>query len=87
MSARSRTGSASQTSGQNTNARAVRGRHPSVAQRDQRCAVATLRAALEDGNTGHRIRAAAILLDVVMKVNLDEITRRVEALEALAKVA
>ena len=49
--------------------------------------VATLRAALEDENTGHRIRAAAILLDVVVKVNLDELTRRVEALEAATKVA
>ena len=34
-------------------------------------AVATLRAALNDEHTGHRIRAAAILFDVVVKVNLD----------------
>jgi HEAT repeat protein len=45
-------------------------------------AVAALRDALNDDNTGHRIRAAAILLEVVVKVNLDDLTRRVEALEA-----
>ena len=45
-------------------------------------AVATLRAALDDPHCGNRIRAAAILLDVTVKLNLDELTRRVEALEA-----
>jgi hypothetical protein len=45
-------------------------------------AVETLRDALHDEHPAIRVRAAAILLEVVVKVNVDDLARRVEALEA-----
>lgn len=45
-------------------------------------AVDTLRAALGDEHTGHRIRAAIALLDTAVKVEVDKLAQRVEALEA-----
>lgn len=48
-------------------------------------AVATLRAALSDELTANRIRAATVLLDGAVKVELDDLGRRVEALEAAQK--
>jgi hypothetical protein len=46
-------------------------------------AVNTLRAALNDDHTGHRIRAAIALLDTAVKVEVDDLARRVELLEAV----
>jgi hypothetical protein len=48
-------------------------------------AVDTLRGALSDEHTGHRIRAAIALLDTAIKVEVDDLARRVEALEAAQK--
>jgi hypothetical protein len=48
-------------------------------------AVETLRQALTDDRTSNRIRAAIALLDVSVKVELDELARRIEALEASQK--
>jgi HEAT repeat protein len=45
-------------------------------------AVDTLRAALSDEHTGHRIRAAIALLDTAVKVEVDDLARRVELLES-----
>jgi hypothetical protein len=45
-------------------------------------AVDTLRAALGDEHTGHRIRAAIALLDLAVKVEVDDLARRVELLES-----
>jgi hypothetical protein len=45
-------------------------------------AVDTLRQALSDDRTSNRIRAAIALLDLTVKVELDELARRIEALEA-----
>jgi hypothetical protein len=45
-------------------------------------AVDTLRAALGDEHTGHRIRAAVALLDLAVKVEVDDLARRVAMLEA-----
>jgi hypothetical protein len=50
-------------------------------------AVETLRTALHDEHPAIRVRAASILLEVVVKVNVDELTRRVEALEAAQQSA
>lgn len=45
-------------------------------------ALDTLRAALGDKNTGHRIRAAIARLDTAVKLEVDELARRVELLES-----
>jgi transposase len=47
-------------------------------------AVETLRAALQDELTSNRIRAAIALLDTAVKVEVDDVVRRVDALEAAA---
>jgi hypothetical protein len=46
-------------------------------------AVETLRAALKDELTANRIRAATVLLEGAIKVEIDDLGRRVEALEAI----
>jgi hypothetical protein len=45
-------------------------------------AVDTLRLALTDDRTSNRVRAAIALLDLTVKIELDELARRIEALEA-----
>lgn len=50
-------------------------------------AVETLRAALHDDSTSYRIRAAIALLDVAVKVEVDDLARRVDALEAATRRA
>ena len=45
-------------------------------------AVETLRAALQDDLTSNRIRAAIALLDTAVKVEVDDLARRVDAIEA-----
>lgn len=44
-------------------------------------AVETLRAALQDDLTSNRIRAASVLLDTAVKVEVDDLARRVAELE------
>ena len=44
-------------------------------------AVETLRAALSDGLTSNRIRAATVLLDIAVKVEVDDLAQRVAELE------
>src|SRR5262249_35432066 len=45
-------------------------------------AVETLRAALHDDLTSNRIRAAIALLDTAVKAEIDDLARRVDAIEA-----
>jgi hypothetical protein len=48
-------------------------------------AVTALQAALQDESTGNRIRAATVLLDGAIKVEVDDLARRVELLETAQK--
>lgn len=48
-------------------------------------AVETLRAALQDELTSNRIRAAIALLDTAVKVEVDDLARRVAELESALK--
>jgi hypothetical protein len=45
-------------------------------------AVETLRAALHDESAGIRVRAATVLLDTAIKAEVDDLIRRVDAIEA-----
>ncbi len=50
-------------------------------------AVSALRDALKDERTANRIRAASVLLDCAIKVEVDDLARRIEALEAMQQGA
>ena len=50
-------------------------------------AVETLRAALQDDVTSNRIRAATVLLDPAVKVEVDDLAQRVVKLEAAQTAA
>jgi hypothetical protein len=45
-------------------------------------AVETLRAALQDELTSNRIRAATVLLGIAIKAEVDDLARRIDAVEA-----
>lgn len=49
-------------------------------------AVETLRAALQDEVTSNRIRAATVLLDSAIKAEVDDLSRRVDAIEQRQRV-
>ncbi len=48
-------------------------------------AVEVLRAALSDDSTAHRIRAASILLDLAVRVEVDDLGQRIAALESVVR--